>query len=52
MKVSSELSDELKSLSKYIAVKSGTGDEIELLGLGHLNTPRWLHRNAIFVMKF
>ena len=37
MKISSELSDELKSLSKYIAMKSDTGDEIELLGLGHLN---------------
>lgn len=37
MKISSELSDKLKSLSKYIAMKSGSGDDMELLGLGHLN---------------
>ena len=35
--LSSELSDEIKSLSKFIAVKPKDENDLDLLGLGHLN---------------
>lgn len=35
--MSSELSDELQSLSKFIAIKPSNEDDLDLLGLGHLN---------------
>lgn len=35
--LSSELSDEINSLSKFIAMKPKNEDDLDLLGLGHLN---------------
>ena len=35
--LSSELSDELNSLSRFIAMKSKNENDLDLLGLGHLN---------------
>lgn len=35
--LSSELSDEMKSLSRFIAMKPKNEDDLDLLGLGHLN---------------
>ena len=35
--LSSELSDEINSLSKFIAIKPKNEDDLDLLGLGHLN---------------
>lgn len=35
--LSSELSDEINSLSKFIAMKPQNDDDLDLLGLGHLN---------------
>lgn len=37
IKLSSELSDEINSLSRFISMKPRDEDDLELLGLGHLN---------------
>jgi len=37
LSLSSELSDEINSLSKFIAMRSKNEDDLDLLGLGHLN---------------